>query len=58
MMLNPEAGENNLWKNCLIRQLGLYLFHDNYKNILWLLFLLLLFWKEAGYAFVEKLASN
>jgi hypothetical protein len=30
------------------------LLHDDHKDIFWFLFLLLLFWKEAGYAFVEN----
>jgi hypothetical protein len=30
------------------------LLHDSRKGIFWLLFLLLLFYKEAGYAFVEN----
>ena len=28
--------------------------HEQRESILWLLFLLLLFWKEAGYAFVDS----
>jgi hypothetical protein len=30
------------------------LLHVNDESIFWFLFLLLLFWKEAGYAFVEN----
>jgi len=30
------------------------LLHDDHKGIFWFLFLLLLFWKEAGNAFVEN----
>ena len=36
----------------------LHLFHDIDKSILELLFLLFLFWKEAGNAFVENKVNN
>jgi hypothetical protein len=58
MMQRVVPGENNQWENWLVILLSLYLFHVRNKNIFWFLFLLLLFCKEAGNDFVEKIASN
>ena len=49
------AAENKLSNNWINKQVNLYLFYnDTYKYIYPVLFLLLLFYNEAGNAFVES----
>jgi hypothetical protein len=59
MMQNPGAIENNCSNNWINKDRGLYLFrNDDHKNIYPVLFLLLLFYHEAGKAFVENPLSR
>ena len=54
-MMQKVAGKENNLKCCWFSQLQkLHLLYDDRNGIFWLLFLLFLFWKEAGYAFVDK----
>lgn len=54
MMQHPVAGKNN-YGRCWLQSIeSLHLFYDRNAILFWFLFLLLLFWKEAGIAFVEN----
>jgi hypothetical protein len=55
MMRKAVGAENNLTRlRGFIDRENIYLFYDNDKGIFRFLFLLLLFWKEAGNTFVEN----